>query len=203
MNVNLKNTLLEEAQQLFHRQSITTLSEEQIIAILDVAPATFYGLFRDKNDLVTQAMVYDLERQKQDHQALFVKYGTPVERMLAILVHGIEEMQKFALIDFLVFQQQHPQAWEAMMQHLDSYSRPQIHRVLDEGIMQKQFRGDINLELVTKIILEQMNMILNPLIFPPQRYNLAEVFRSIYLYYIRGICTDEGMKLAASHFSRL
>ena len=44
---------------------------------------------------------------------------------------------------------------------------------------------------------------LNPHIFPPDRYNMSEVFRSIFLYYIRGICTDEGARIAAGHFARL
>lgn len=202
MNLNLKNTLLEEAQQIFLRQDVTTLSEEQLISLLDVAPATFYGLFQDKNDLVNQTVAHDLERQKREHKALFEQYTTPVEQMLALLSYGIAEMKKSGPMDFLVFQQQHPQAWDTLMQHLATYSYPQVHNLLNNGILQKQFRGDINIELVSKIILEQMNLILNPHVFPPQRYNLAEVFRSIYLYYIRGLCTDEGMKLAASHFSR-
>ena len=44
---------------------------------------------------------------------------------------------------------------------------------------------------------------LNSHIFPPDRYNMSEVFRSIFLYYIRGICTDKGARIAAGHFARL
>ena len=46
-------------------------------------------------------------------------------------------------------------------------------------------------------------MLLNPQAFPPDRYNMREVFRSIFLYYIRGICTDEGARIAAEYFARL
>ena len=46
-------------------------------------------------------------------------------------------------------------------------------------------------------------MLLNPQVFPPDRYNMREVFRSIFLYYIRGICTDEGARIAAEHFAQL
>ena len=51
--------------------------------------------------------------------------------------------------------------------------------------------------------MEQLNLLLNPQVFPPGRFNIAEVFRSIFLYYIRGICTDEGARIAAEHFVRL
>ena len=46
-------------------------------------------------------------------------------------------------------------------------------------------------------------MVLNPLVFPPGWFGPAKVFRSIFLYYIRGICTDEGARIAAKHFARL
>ena len=59
------------------------------------------------------------------------------------------------------------------------------------------------LQLVTKILIEQVNMLLDPQIFPPARVNMSAVFRSIFLYYIRGICTDNGARIAAGHFARL
>ena len=51
--------------------------------------------------------------------------------------------------------------------------------------------------------MKQLNLLLNPPVFPPDRFNMAEVFRSIFLYYIRGICTDEGARITAEHFARL
>ena len=89
------------------------------------------------------------------------------------------------------------------MEHLNSYSGPQLQQLLNDGIRNRLFRFDINIQLVTRILLEQLNMMLNPQVFPPDRFNMAEVFRSIFLYYIRGICTDEGARIAAEHFARL
>ncbi|GAB2708413.1 hypothetical protein GCM10011495_34710 [Hymenobacter frigidus] len=46
-------------------------------------------------------------------------------------------------------------------------------------------------------------MLLNPSVFPPARFNMAEVLRSIFLYYIRGICTDEEARITAEYFAQL
>ena len=89
------------------------------------------------------------------------------------------------------------------MEHLASDSAPQLQQLLNDGIRSRLFRSDINIQLVTKILMEQLNLLLNPRVFPPDRFNMAEVFRSIFLYYIRGICTDEGARIAAEHFARL
>ncbi|TYZ11369.1 TetR/AcrR family transcriptional regulator [Hymenobacter lutimineralis] len=200
---SLQQTLLEETQQLFLQHGIRSLSLERIIQLLNVSPATFQGMFADKDDLVLQVARQDLQRQRNEHATLFTQVSSPVERILVLLQHGIGEMQKVPGTNYLEIQQEHPATWELLMDHLTTYSYPQIQGLLNDGILQKQFRGDINIELVTKIILEQLHLILNPVVFPPSRYNLAEVFRSVYLYYIRGLCTEEGIQVAAAHFSRL
>ena len=89
------------------------------------------------------------------------------------------------------------------MSNVNTYSAPQLQQLLNDGIRNREFRSDINIQLVTKIIIEQLNMLLNPQVFPPDRYYMREVFRSIFLYYIRGICTDEGARIAAEYFARL
>jgi len=46
-------------------------------------------------------------------------------------------------------------------------------------------------------------MLLNPQVFLTKRFNIVEVFRSIFLYYIRSICTDKSAQITAEHFARL
>ncbi|QJX46738.1 TetR/AcrR family transcriptional regulator [Hymenobacter taeanensis] len=204
MNQTDKTRLLEQVQVLFNRAGgITELSENDLITGLGLTPDAFQAAFQNKEEFLVQATRYDLERQKREHQQLLAPLGSPVERILALLKHGIAEMQRAPKTDYVALQQECPRVWEVLLLHLSTYSTPQIHGLLNEGVLQRQFRGDINIGLVTKIILEQMQLILNTAVFPPSRYNLAEVFRSIYLYYIRGICTDEGIRLAAAHFARI
>ena len=85
------------------------------------------------------------------------------------------------------------------MESLTSYPASQLQQLLNDEIRNRLFRSDINIQLVTKALMEQINL---P-VFPPDRFNMAEVFRNIFLYYIRGICTDERPRIAAEHFARL
>lgn len=158
--------------------------------------------YPDRASLVHELILADLARQKRDHAALFAQYSTAVERLYALIQYGLHDMMGVAPT-FIADLQEYPQTWAALLEHLSTYSAPQTQQLLNDGIRQRLFRSDINIQLVTKILLEQVNMLLNPQIFPPDRYNMAEVFRSIFLYYVRGLCTEEGARIAANHFSRL
>ncbi len=203
MNPTLRNTLLDEAHALFLRNGISRFSNEELMDALDVSPTTFREMFKDRDDLVLQVTRYDIERQKREQAELFARVPNPVERLLSLLETGIQNIRKMApgYVPDLI--QNYPAAWELSQQHMQQHALPQMQSLLNDGVMQKLLRGDININLVSKIIVELVGMVINENTFPPARYDMAEVFRSVYLYYFRGLCTEEGMKSAASYFSRM
>ena len=198
-----KAAVLEEAQRLFYHHGSSTLSRPQLLAALQLTAAEFRGLFASKDDLFAQALQHDLDRQKQEQAELFARADTPVERMLALLWHGLGEVRKGADVDYGEIQRTLPRTWDVLMRHLTTHSYPQIYQLLEEGIEQGQFLPDLDRELIVKISLEMFSIVLNSNVFPPVHYNLADVFRNIFLYYIRGVCTAEGMRLVAHHFARI
>jgi len=200
--MSLRETVLQEALNIFKRNGLEGITEAGMMQKLDISQATFREIFVSLDDMVTQVMAYDSELQIAEHRRLLANSKSAVDDILFLLKEGIDNLQKTNPALFQQLQQDYPRAWANSLEHLDSYSYPQVHGILNKGVMEGTFRHDINLLLVTKIIFEQLYMILNPVVFPPDRYNLAEVFRSIYLYYIRGICTERGAKLAEDFFSR-
>ena len=194
---------LEAAMPVFHQHGLAAATDTKLATALGIAPAALLAQFPSRELLVHHAMLADLERQKREHTDLYAEFLTAVERLYGLLRLGLRDLTQTPDTFYSELQAGYPQTWDAVLDHLNTYSAPQLQQLLNDGIRAKLFRSDINIQLVTKIILEQLNMMLNPLIFPPERFSPAEVFRSIFLYYIRGICTDEGARIAAEHFARL
>jgi AcrR family transcriptional regulator len=200
--MTLRDTILQEALIIIHRNGLAGISETSMMQQLDISQATFREIFSNLDDLVNQVIKFDAEQQKAEHKQLLAKSQNAVEDIMLLLQHGIKQVQKVNPILYQQLQESYPAAWQIGQEHLHSYSYPQVHGIINKGVLEGNFRKDVNIQLVTKIIMEQLMMMLNPLVFPPSRYNLAEVFRSIYLYYLRGICTDKGGKLAEEFFAR-
>ena len=194
-------TILEEILQLFRREGIEANSEADIIRKLDIRQSTYHELFASKQDMVLQVIRFDIEKQKREQSALLAKAKNPVEEIMMLLVDGIAKINEINPV-FITDLQLYPDAWQASMDNLNTNNQSVNAEILNRGVLEGYFRRDVNLQLVTKIILEQFFMMINPAIFPPDKYNLAEVFRSIYLYYVRGICTDTGGKMAEEFFSK-
>ena len=188
---------------LFHQHGLQGASDAQLADALQTTVPGLTAQFPSRELLVHHAMLADIERQKREHTELYAQYPSAVERLYGLLQLGLRDLAVIPGHFYADLQTDFPKTWDAVMEHLASYSAPQLQQLLNDGIRNRLFRSDINIQLVTKILMEQLNLLLNPQVFPPDRFNMAEVFRSIFLYYIRGICTDEGARIAAEHFARL
>jgi len=194
---------LEAAIPVFHQHGLHATPDAALANALHTTVDELTAQFPSRELLVHHTILADMERQKREHRELYTQFPSAVERLYGLLQLGLRDLAAVPGQFYVDLQNDFPQTWEAVLEHLDTYSAPQLQQLLNDGIRSKLFRSDINIQLVTKILIEQLNLLLNPQVFPPDRYNMREVFRSIFLYYIRGICTDEGARIAAEHFARL
>ena len=202
-NFTLPVTILEAALPVFYQHGLHGAPDSLLAAALSTTVADLNDQYPTRASLVHEVMLADMERQKRAHVQIYAQYSSAVERLYGLLQLGLRDLSGIPSQFYAELQAGFPKAWTAAMDHLTSYSGPQLQQLLNDGIRNRLFRSDININLVSKILIEQVNLLLNPQIFPPDRYNMAEVFRSIFLYYIRGICTEDGTRIAAEHFARL
>ena len=188
---------------VFYQHGLQGAPDELLATALHTTVPALTTRYPNRATLVHQVLLADIERQKREHTELYAQFSTAVERLYGLLRLGLRDLVAVPGHFYADMQTEFPLAWEAALEHLSSYSGPQLQQLLNDGIRNRLFRSDINIQLVSKILIEQLHMMFNPQVFPPDRFNMAEVFRSIFLYYIRGICTDEGARIAAEHFARL
>lgn len=200
--MTLVEDVLEGILHLFKTEGIEANTEEDILRKVGISGATYQEMFSSKAEMVRQVIIFNTESQKQQQVQLLASARNPVEEIMMLLQNGISTLKTTSPVFISDLQQHYPQSWAITYDYLTNYSHHQNSMILNRGILQGYFRKDINLQLVTKIIMEQFFMMINPAVFPPDRYNLAEVFRSIYLYYVRGICTEQGGKMAEEYFAK-
>ncbi|GAB3541954.1 hypothetical protein GCM10027443_42010 [Pontibacter brevis] len=198
----LLENVLEGILHLFKTEGIEANTEEDILRKVGIPGSTYQELFSSKADMVKKVTLFDVEAQKRAQEQLLAKARNPVEEVMILLQNGISTLKTTNPLMISDLQQYYPEAWAITYDYLTNYSHHLNSQILNKGILQGYFRKDINLQLVTKIIMEQFFMMINPALFPPSRYDLAEVFRSIYLYYVRGICTEMGGKMAEEYFAK-
>ncbi|MBK0404230.1 TetR/AcrR family transcriptional regulator [Adhaeribacter sp. BT258] len=199
--MDVRTEILDKAITWFYQNGVKDLTESRICAQLQISEQTFPQVFRDKEDLVHQAVEYSLNAADVFPAEVMAAAQNPVEEIILMFKSCADQVKDVHPGFFIQIQYLYPSAWNTYQRHLQINYYYQFYDLLNEGIRQKLFRHDINLEIVTKVLIEQLNVMHNTHLFPKHRYNMGEVFRNIFLNYLRGICTETGSQIADAFFS--
>ncbi|MDU0369998.1 TetR/AcrR family transcriptional regulator [Hymenobacter endophyticus] len=195
--------LLDRANTLFRQVGVGLIHEEQLAAALDLSPGGFRELFGSKAELLYAVTQRNLSRQRQEHEELFANLATPAECLLALLRHSLQELRRSPHHDYHVMRERYPETWNLIQDYLTTYSRPMLARLLQEGIREGQFRAELDAQSVAHVVLAQFSLVLNEQYFPPDQVSLADVYRTIFGPYARGLCTTAGLRLVGPLFERM
>ena len=193
--------MFRAAIKLFQKEGVQNLTERKIVTDLEIDPESFFQIFSNKEDFVRQAVEFSLEEQKQQESAVLTRAENPVEQIILMCRHCISRLEGIHPSYFVQIQYLFPQAWQAYTRHSQMHLYFTFYELVNEGINQGFIKGDINMEIVTKVLIEQINIMYNTHLFPMHRYNLDEVFRNIFYYYLKGISTDKGITLLKNAFA--
>ncbi|RYF81401.1 MAG: TetR/AcrR family transcriptional regulator [Chitinophagaceae bacterium] len=195
------NTILQEAIEIFHTNGVDALSEKALIRKLNVSEATFHEFFENKEDLLLQAISYSLEEEREEHTDIRNASLNPVEEIMGMLNYGIKQLKEISPLFFPELIKSYPAAWDLYMEQSHNYTVPQLADILERGIEEGYFCNDINVDIVTRLILGQVNVMLDQTLFPADQFRMSEIYKAVYLHLIRGICTREGVEITEKFFS--
>jgi AcrR family transcriptional regulator len=187
----LKEHILAIALDLFAQNGIKKVSMDDIARKAGVSKRTLYEFFDDKETLLKSILNANFTRASEYLTKLTEGAYTALE---IVLLFNDKLMTKpvwycNAFYDDI---KRYPAAYEHMMQNKKKFLDMAIV-LLKKGVKEGLFHPGINFDIVALLARQQMDM------SPPsekfREYSPVEVSNTIFLIFIRGICTDAGWKI--------
>jgi AcrR family transcriptional regulator len=188
-----KKDILEQAQRLFMRLGIKSLTMDDVATQLRMSKKTLYEHFKDKNDLVEQMIAAVCKHHRSNIDAICAKglnaidENQEITHFIVAQIGGVHPSVQFDL------QKYHPKAWEI----LDHSEQNDIHRCvssnLHKGVKEGLYREDLDVEVITRLYIARMDTTWDGRVFPPERFNIADVLWKHFEYHIRGIASKKGV----------
>jgi AcrR family transcriptional regulator len=195
-----RKTLLLDSYRIFKKHGVRDLSEADLLKNLNVSPSTFRELAGSKDELFKLAALEHMKNQRVLQQKIIDSNPNAIHQLMGLLKMSLDEIKDTSpayLADFMSY----PDLWAKVESEMEQYSIPLYRKILNNGIKDGYFRKDINIEIVIKVIMKNLMVLLDFKTFPPERYDIGEVLRSIYLYYFRGLCVSERSSMVDSYFA--
>ncbi|MBV2246619.1 MAG: TetR/AcrR family transcriptional regulator [Lentimicrobium sp.] len=199
-----RNKIIEKASELFLVMGVKNITMDQIASEAGVSKRTIYELFKDKDDLVIQSLREMIIYNNKQMLGIIAQAQHVIEAIFMIIKRETMHRKGYTRIFIEDIRKYYSRVNESLYSCKESLKEfSASYTLLEKGIREDIFRKDIQIELVDNFLHELMNLMersdrikaLNPM---PE-----DILRSIFLPYLRGICTAKGVKLMDQYFENI
>jgi len=200
--MELRERIITEAFQMFMKFGIRSVTMDQISGHMGISKRTLYEIFREKNELLREGLVYFTNVRRAEAKQIIESSGNVIEAIYILTRNG-EEMRK----------QINPMFFEDIRKYF-----PDIHhnltnegrkreygftlQLLKRGVGEGLFIEDLELDMVNTFIHQMMDIVMKEEVFPKDRYTNSDIFENIMMPYLSGISTEKGKKQIQKYFEK-
>jgi TetR/AcrR family transcriptional regulator, cholesterol catabolism regulator len=201
--MEVKERILTAAEELFMQYGFRSISMDDIARHISVSKKTIYQFFEDKDEIVNITVRRHFEKEKEvcNHQ-VFCSASNAVEEM--VMVAKLIKLNTLNINPAVIFdlQKYHPKAWQILQDFKQDFMLQSILRNLRSGVAEGLYRNDIDIEVLARLRLEEVQMGFDSSIFSPVQFNPYHTQIQLLEHFIRGIVTAKGLALFNEYKNR-
>ena len=195
MKNHAEDRIIESATELFYRFGIKSITMDDVARHLAMSKKTLYNHFSDKNEMVMKCFQHDLVHRECMFRDITEKSQDAVAELITMMKY-LETM--YSTINpnlFYDIQKHYPNVWKLFREFKEQRLMMTIEENLQKGVAEGLYRKDMNIRIVARLRMEEVEMGFNPQLFPPEKYNFAKVQMELFNHFLHGIVTIKGHKL--------
>jgi AcrR family transcriptional regulator len=193
--MDIKERIQEKARDLFMRLGIRSVSMDDIATQLGMSKKTIYQFFADKDELVEAVMEANIQQTQQDCEKCLLSSENAIEEIFLTMEMIQEQFRNMNPMIMYDLQKFHIGANQKFASHKNEFLLSIIRNNIEKGISEGLYRKDIEVDILSKFRLESMMIAFNMELYPPAKYNLADVTKVIIEHFLFGLATIEGHEL--------
>jgi AcrR family transcriptional regulator len=187
--------IIQGGEELFLTAGIKSVTMDDIARHLGMSKKTIYQFFKDKNELVIALVKKKLQEDEDQICSLIAKSENVIEEMINMMKCSEEIFSRINPIVIHDLQKYHPEAWKHFQNFKAEVIVHTLELLLTKGIQQGYIRPDIDVKIIARMRVHQVEMGFNASIFPTAEFSTWKVQYQLLEHFNFGICTLKGYKL--------
>lgn len=185
--------LLNPIKELFYAYGLKNLSMDEISSKLGISKKTLYTYVKNKEDLVAKFFLYEENRMLNLNEKFDSANFNAIEKLLKISQQVHDEIKKINPMIQFEMQKYYNLIYQTFLEKKRKLVYEGMIINMKQGIEEKLYRDDINIELVATIYLNSFIEMHNSEICKILDINFIQLFEVMFENHIRAISTSEGL----------
>jgi len=195
----MKEKILRGSEELFFKYGIKNITMDEIARHLGMSKKTIYQYFKDKDEMVHSLMIQKIEEDKIIFTKTHEESENVVVEVFAIMKNLRDILSNVNPILFHELHKFYPVTWKVYENFKNDFVLENIEKSLKKGQAQGLVRMDLNVKILSRMRLENLDMGFFGHAFPIEKFNMLDVQLEMTEHFLYGICTLKGHKLINKH----
>lgn len=194
IDMEQKKRIISRASELFFKNGIRSVTMNDVAEALGISKRTLYENFPNKEELLEQCIDYHYHITIEKREELERQAQNPVDIMHRHFRHTVLRLNEYHPNFANELKKLHPDIWNRQILDMIKEREAYTTQLLSDGIKQGYFRKETNPAIASKLLYANVDMMSDPVAFPPDRFPRAELFRHIITGFLRSLATEKGFK---------
>ncbi len=199
-----REKILAKASEMLLSLGIRNVTMDLLSESLGMSKRTIYEHFRNKEELVIESIHFIIVENNKELLEIIESSENVVEAIYLITLRQEQYRREFPKVFVEDIKKYFPLVQASFFSNKDRLKQfSASYTLLEKGLKEEIFCKDLRIDLVDNFIHEIISMIHTSdrirLLKPSDR----EVACSIFMPYLKGICTAKGLKLMDKYFDEL
>ena len=192
--MDIRNRIIEGAAQLFKTYGIKSVTMDSLANHLGMSKRTIYEIFSDKDELLAGVLQWMTGKQKTLVKRILDESENAIIAIFRLLESSRDHFQDMSPAFQSDLKKYH---YDVVMQNTDKEIPDYRNnmQVIERGIKERLFRKDINPDIVNRCLYSLGRSTMDYELYPFEEFSRNEVIKNVFINYMKGISTKEGIDL--------
>lgn len=187
--------IIDGARELFFRHGMKSITMDDIASHLGISKKTIYQYYEDKEGLILALTSLELGCQEKDMHEIRKHSQNAIDEIMQVMGLMAKMMNKISPSVFYDMQKYYQDAWKRFKEFKSKQMIGFVEENLRRGVKQELYRKDLQIKILARLRIEEVELGYNPEIFPPDQFNISDVQISLLDHFLHGIVTLKGHRL--------
>jgi AcrR family transcriptional regulator len=188
------NDILVKVAILFRKYGIKSITMDDIAREVGISKKTLYQFVTDKTDLVNKVVESEMGYNKECFESVTKKGENAISELFEVNRFMIGMMKRNSPSFEYDLRKHYPEVFQKVMLTRRKGMFDSVLANLKRGKAEGLYREELKEEILTKLQISRVEYMYSDAMFTSEDYSTENIFRELFIYHIRGIANEKGIK---------
>jgi len=187
--------ILKKVFALYIKYGIKSVTMDDVAQELGISKKTLYQIVKDKHELVQQVAGTERKWQMKSFEKILRSRLNAVEQLIVVIRTVNRIMKEYSSTYLYDLKKYYPELYRSFREEGREKMYNSMVRNIKQGKKEGLYRKELDEVIISKLYLIRVEAIQDSEIFSESEIHSPGFFREVLIYHIRGMATEDGLRV--------